>query len=145
MRISIFPAAKLMIDNTKVVFLSFIILFALIIPIIPTGIPTSKIMPLPPMPIISSSLNKELEFRMFVGVLDHQTTKGITKHIASSNPKIILSNTVLFSFIYNHTPLVKFLFISLFYRQFRICITKAHRAKPIPLILLCIICHNTNG
>ena len=106
------PAAKLMIDNTRVVFLSFIILFAIIIPIIPTGIPTSKIMPLPPMPIISSNLNKELEFRMFVGVLDHQTIKGMTKHIASSNPKIILSNTVLFSFISN-PPSIKFEFMQL--------------------------------
>ncbi len=107
------PAAKLMIDNTRVVFLSFIILFAIIIPIIPTGIPTNKIMPLPQMTIIFSNLNKELEFRMFVGVLDHQTIKGMTKHIASSNPKIILSNTVLFSFIYNHAPLVKFKFMQL--------------------------------
>jgi hypothetical protein len=49
----------------------------------------------------------------------------------------------LFSFIYNHTPLVKFLFISLFYRQFRLCITalQATRASgkahtPIILIIL---------
>ena len=95
------PATKLMIDNTKVVFLSFIILFALIIPIIPAGIPINKIMPLPQMPTVSSNLYRELEFKTFVGVVDHQMTKGITMNSASSNQKIIFSNTVLFSFVSN--------------------------------------------
>ncbi len=95
------PATKLMIDNTKVVFLSFIIFLALIIPIIPTGIPIKKIMPLPPMPTVSSNLYRELEFKTFVGVVDHQITKGITKNNASSNQKSILSDTVLFSFVSN--------------------------------------------
>ena len=101
MRISMLPATKLMIDNTKVVFLSFIILLALIIPIIPAGIPINKIMPLPQMPTVSSNLYRELEFKTFVGVVDHQMTKGITMNSASSNQKIIFSNTVLFSFVSN--------------------------------------------
>ena len=101
MRISMLPATKLMIDNTKVVFLSFIILLALIIPIIPAGIPINKIMPLPQMPTVSSNLYRELEFKTFVGVVDHQITKGINMNSASSNQKIIFSNTVLFSFVSN--------------------------------------------
>ena len=44
----------------------------------------------------------------------------------------ILRDGGLFSVI---PLLVKFLFTVLFYRRFRLCITKAHRAKPIPLRL----------
>ena len=99
MRISMLPATKLMIDNTKVVFLSFIIFLALIIPIIPAGIPINKIMPLPEMPTVASNLYNELEFKTFVGVADHQITKGITMNSANSNQKIIFSNTGLFSFV----------------------------------------------
>ena len=105
------PADKLMIDNTIVVFRSFIILFALIIPITPTGIPASNIRTLPKIPIVSSRLNKELEFKIFVGVLDHQIIKGITKTNVNCNPKIILLKTVLFSLISKVPPFVKFLFV----------------------------------
>ena len=70
-------------------------------------------MPLPPMPIVSSNLYKELEFKTFVGVIDHQTTKGITKSSASSNPKIIFSKAVLFSFISNHL-FIKFKFVDFY-------------------------------
>ena len=72
MRISMIPANRLMIDNAIVAFRSFIILFALIIPITPTGIPTKKIRILPQIPIYSNNLNKELEFRTLVGVLPQQ-------------------------------------------------------------------------
>ena len=34
--------------------------------------------------------------------------------------------------------LLNLLFMFLFYRQFRLCITKAHRAKPIPLVGRCL-------
>ncbi len=66
---------------------------------------------LPKLPIGSSNLNKELEFKIFVGIFDHQITKGISKNNATSIPKIILSNTVLFSFISN-PPSIKFKFIN---------------------------------
>ena len=81
------PATKLMIDNAIVALHNFVILLAYIIPIIPTGMSTHKIMALPQIPMVSSNLNKELEFRMFVGVEDHHISKGIIKNSMSSNKK----------------------------------------------------------
>ena len=89
MRISISPAMIFKIDNIIVAFLNLSILFALIIPKTPTGIPAKSISMLPQIPAPSNNLNNKLEFKTFVEVVDQQIIIGITNANANSNQKNI--------------------------------------------------------
>ena len=114
MRISMLPTDKLMMDKMKVGFRNCSILFDMIIPMIPTGIPASNKMP-PQIPTTSNNLYMALEFKTLVGVKDHQITRGVSKTSASSDAKSVLLKTVDLFFIFKVTPLIKFLFIALFF------------------------------
>ena len=98
----------------KVGFRNCSILFDMIIPMIPTGIPASNKMP-PKIPTTSNNLYMALEFKTLVEVKAHRITRGVSKTSASSDAKSVLLKTVDLFFIFKVTPLIKFLFIALFY------------------------------
>ena len=90
----------------------FSIPFAFLRPMTPIGTPVKKIRVLPRNPMVSNNLNRELEFRILVGVMLHQIINGMKAANSNSNQKIHLLGRVTF-FVMLEPPVHESLFYSL--------------------------------